>query len=114
MQQSSVQYRKVASLTRRIGIALGMASVIAMVPMSNAMAAGYTVTSAKHGHKNDIPLDLSQRAVNYCAKKGMNFNPKKQPNGKPGGDQLAPINYYTVKDKNGGKWWKGSLNFKCS
>lgn len=39
MQQSSVQNRKVASLTRRIGLVLGMASAIAMVPMSsNAMA----------------------------------------------------------------------------
>lgn len=39
MQQSSVQNRKVASLTRRIGFALGMASVITMFTLGNSMAA---------------------------------------------------------------------------
>lgn len=71
MQQSSIQNcNKRKDFVTRVGIALGIASVIAMAPMSNAMATTYysdyfkTTDQAAY---SSWANKLGTKAADYCA-----------------------------------------------
>ena len=71
MQQSLIQNRKSCkSFVARVGIALGIASVIAMAPMSNAMAETFYGDYYKAGDaaaRTTQVNNLDKKMRTYCA-----------------------------------------------
>ena len=80
MQQSLIQNRKSCkSFVARVGIALGIAGVIAMAPMSNAMAETFYTDYYKRGDtatENRLVTKLDNKVTSYCAnrKKSVHLN----------------------------------------